>query len=64
MKKRAFLVYECRHGWCIKPVEVQASYGEYQNYVWAFSRLSQALWWLQRRIRLEDQPSEPPEPTP
>lgn len=50
-EKRGYLIYECDHGWCI--VRTLAPHLRDSSGVWAFSRITQALWWLGRRERLE-----------
>lgn len=51
---RAYAVYECDEGWCIEPLNV-SKYGDMRTgterkQVAAFSRLTQALWWLPRNL--------------
>ena len=50
MKKRAYLIFECEHGWCIVPAKPPNMLDARQEAVWSFSRLSQALWWLGRHV--------------
>ena len=60
-QRRAFVIYECRHGWCISPADPpHLMRDESGDRVWAFSRISQALWWLGQRIGKSD--AAPPTP--
>ena len=54
MAKRAFLIFECGHGWCIRPAKVGSVWSEEPPQISAFSRLTQALWWLGKHIREQD----------
>lgn len=64
-RKRAYLIYECRSGWCIKPYRKSEVVhdAEFIESIWAFSRLSQALWWLGRHCapkKAKNDGNEPP----
>ncbi len=62
--RKAYLIYECRSGWCICPAEVPYFPSDkVQDQTWAFSRLSQALWWLSRRhpVRKSSLPVQDPQ---
>ena len=56
---KAYLIYECEHGWCIKrenpPKNTFEKRDLYWSTVFAFSRLTQALWWLGRHVRTLDE---------
>jgi len=47
-KKRAYLIYECEHGWCYEPVSRSIVHSPED--IHAFSRLSQLTWHLMRRV--------------
>lgn len=62
--RKAYLVYECRSGWCVTPADLPYTLPDkVQDQVWAFSRLSQALWWLGRRhpVRKPSLPVQEPQ---
>lgn len=52
-EKRAYLIYECEHGWCYEPAKVSMVH-EPQSKMFAFSRLSQLTWHLLRRDSLKE----------
>lgn len=57
-----YTIYECEHGWCIEPLceslpGVFKTKTERTN-VFAFSRLSQATWWLNKHVKEQDQPND------
>lgn len=49
-KKRAYLIYECEHGWCYEPTTIR-SVREPPESTKAFSRLSQLTWNLLKQDR-------------
>ena len=54
-RKRAFIVYECGEGWCVRECPIkEISWIQDPREVWAFSRLSQALWRIGKYIREQD----------
>lgn len=47
--RRAYMIYECRHGWCLYEADPPTFYSsDDASRVLAFSRLTQLLWFLQR----------------
>lgn len=54
-KLRAYLVYECHEGWCIEPTKMEADYSKDRpDRTRSYSRLSQLLFHLGRRINKQD----------
>lgn len=49
-QRRAYLIYECDHGWCYEPHRT-SSVREYPENTRAFSKLSQLVWFLQKEIQ-------------
>lgn len=52
---RAFLIYECREGWCIEPTKIDAGYSKDRAAkTRAYSRLSQLTFHLNGRVNQQD----------
>jgi len=58
-KLRAYLVYECVEGWCIEPATMEPDYSKNRaERTRSYSRLTELLFHLARRVKKQDQERE------